>query len=773
VAIIGFKLTYRSNNGFLKTIEVQNAGSLTDADLISMNLRYDNNANGFFDAGETSLASLTWDGIGGWTNNSLNHALGAGGTGTNFIITINLSPTATIGSSMQAYFAINSLHTTNENSGSNFNRPGSPSTNFNSQTVISVPSVTNVRINEVRADGAGTDTNEFVELIGVAGVDLTGYQIIHYNQTSTLQWTHTIGSFSLPDDGITDISGTSLGFYVLGTAAWSPGAPVDESRASTLQNGPSDYIVLKDASGNIIDAMAWGGVPSGIGGVGLVTNGSPCQSNYLHVTVNDSTVDTSLQAPNDVNCDGGTTWLICGSTEGAINTCKQTNNLIDLGITLPPVTNVYNVSQVTFHSTIMNAVSNAANNDIIEIWSTENPFFEEVRVSRVSLATFSGNALTIRSRNTNTAISINSTGRDYGITVSNKTVSIIGLTITNADKDGIHLFNSTNSEILYNVIGGNTSNGVRIGGTSRGGLLLDNIIEGNNSAGIYEGSQVRGYRYVNGQIRRNNGPGILLTGPVGVVSNQRIYGNLVGIYVTNGVSNRLIRNVIYSNINWGIHVNGLTTNNIIINNVVWRNGAGGIFLEQADSTVVNNNIAESNTGYGITNAPASVGATIEYNDSFDNSVANWGPGFLSGNPGNISLDALFVNATATNFQLTGPSPLSPAVDAGTTNGLMQYDAEPVIGFGRDMGAIESLFTNYGPTNDYYVNDGSTSGDLYTFAVGFDASGRGRTPFDPLRTLTKVFPITLLEEAELVRIIPKLMLLLMRLFEITFPSPSMT
>ncbi|MEW5694183.1 MAG: hypothetical protein AB1765_12920, partial [Candidatus Hydrogenedentota bacterium] len=54
-----------------------------------------------------------------------------------------------------------------------------------------------VRINEIRTQSG---TQEFVELIGITGINLQNYKIIHYNQDAALQFTHTIAAFTIPND---------------------------------------------------------------------------------------------------------------------------------------------------------------------------------------------------------------------------------------------------------------------------------------------------------------------------------------------------------------------------------------------------------------------------------------------------------------------------------------------------------------------------------------------------------------------------------------------
>ena len=48
-------------------------------------------------------------------------------------------------------------------------------------SVASAEALPHVWINEIHYDNAGTDVGEFVELAGVAGTDLSGYQLVLYN----------------------------------------------------------------------------------------------------------------------------------------------------------------------------------------------------------------------------------------------------------------------------------------------------------------------------------------------------------------------------------------------------------------------------------------------------------------------------------------------------------------------------------------------------------------------------------------------------------------
>lgn len=199
-----------------------------------------------------------------------------------------------------------------------------------------------VYINEIRANDTSGDDIEFIELIGPAGTNITGFYTIHYNGSSSQDgglWTHTIGAFTIPNDGVTDSDGNNVGFYVLGPASGVNN--VDESTNwsdNRIQNGP-DGIILFDSDDNIIDAVAWEGAGDLTGDdPGTVsTSVSTTADNYLHVTTDDDSGDNSLQAPDNVLGDDGSGWTLATATPGAINS-GQTSGDISLPVELTSIT---------------------------------------------------------------------------------------------------------------------------------------------------------------------------------------------------------------------------------------------------------------------------------------------------------------------------------------------------------------------------------------------------------------------------------------------------
>ena len=188
--------------------------------------------------------------------------------------------------------------------------------------------------NEVRANGAGTDSNEFVELIAPAGTNLAGYAMRHYSGSANADgalWTNTCPSFTVPDDGIADRAGNPLGFVVIGQSS-NAVANTDWLLPGSLGNGPH-ALILYDPASNIVDAVVWLEAATNTFDIDvddpgtvsrLVPSGSP---NYLHVIGVDPASDSCPQAPNTVltSTNG---WASAAATPGALNAAQTNGHLI-------------------------------------------------------------------------------------------------------------------------------------------------------------------------------------------------------------------------------------------------------------------------------------------------------------------------------------------------------------------------------------------------------------------------------------------------------------
>lgn len=121
-------------------------------------------------------------------------------------------------------------------------------------------SLAQVAINEVDYQNPGTDSTEWIELVGKAGTDLTGWQLVLINGNGvSIYGTYALQG-TIPND-FTSEWGCDGGFFVVGnfdaTTAAVFGAPdftpAGWPATDALQNGPDDLIQLYDASGTLVD----------------------------------------------------------------------------------------------------------------------------------------------------------------------------------------------------------------------------------------------------------------------------------------------------------------------------------------------------------------------------------------------------------------------------------------------------------------------------------------------------------------------------------------
>ncbi|MFE4106253.1 endonuclease/exonuclease/phosphatase family protein [Almyronema epifaneia] len=100
-----------------------------------------------------------------------------------------------------------------------------------------------VFINEIHYDNVGTDIDEFIEIAGIAGTDLTGWSLVLYNGTDSQRspYDTRILSGTLTDQG--------NGFGTL----------VIDYPTNGIQNGSPDGIALVDNNGNVVQFLSYEG----------------------------------------------------------------------------------------------------------------------------------------------------------------------------------------------------------------------------------------------------------------------------------------------------------------------------------------------------------------------------------------------------------------------------------------------------------------------------------------------------------------------------------
>ena len=100
-------------------------------------------------------------------------------------------------------------------------------------------------LNEIDYDNPGTDTNEWIELAGSAGLELAPFEIVLVNQNGD-----EYGAFDLaPADFTFPDEDAGIGFFVIGAVPTELGVAADYTpaawNANEIQNGPGDAILLR------------------------------------------------------------------------------------------------------------------------------------------------------------------------------------------------------------------------------------------------------------------------------------------------------------------------------------------------------------------------------------------------------------------------------------------------------------------------------------------------------------------------------------------------
>lgn len=98
-------------------------------------------------------------------------------------------------------------------------------------------------INEIHYDNAGSDEGEAIEIAGVAGTDLSGWQVVLYNGKTGSTYNSAIALSGIIPDQQSGYGTTHISLP-----------------ANGLQNGAPDGLALIDANGNIVEFLSYEGV---------------------------------------------------------------------------------------------------------------------------------------------------------------------------------------------------------------------------------------------------------------------------------------------------------------------------------------------------------------------------------------------------------------------------------------------------------------------------------------------------------------------------------
>ncbi|MEK7456390.1 MAG: Calx-beta domain-containing protein [Pseudomonadota bacterium] len=163
----------------------------------------------------------------------------------------------------------------------------------------------NVFINEIHYDNAGTDAGEFVEIAGLAGTDVTGWSIVLYNGNPAQRSSYSTQTLS----GV--IGDQQNGYGTIRIAYPANGIQNGGSGA----NGEPDGIALVDAQGNVIQFLSWEGSFTAASGPA-----AGMTSTNIGVYEDGTQTGTSIGLVGSGSSAGDFQWaLINGATAGGVN----------------------------------------------------------------------------------------------------------------------------------------------------------------------------------------------------------------------------------------------------------------------------------------------------------------------------------------------------------------------------------------------------------------------------------------------------------------------
>ena len=162
-----------------------------------------------------------------------------------------------------------------------------------------------------------------------------------------------------------------------------------------------------------------------------------------------------------------------------------------------------------------------------------------------------GNGIRGQASSNNNISSNNLTNNENGIyfTGASENNVISRNSVTANTVDGIHLWGSRNIDIDGNTIANNTENGINFF-ESQNNRIIGNTITGNG-----------------------NGIKFWFDANDNSVSDNYIANNAVGILIDDSFDNRIIRNMITENSDWGMQLTGSQNNNVIHHNSFVDNNA--------------------------------------------------------------------------------------------------------------------------------------------------------------------------------------------------------
>jgi parallel beta-helix repeat protein len=228
-------------------------------------------------------------------------------------------------------------------------------------------------------------------------------------------------------------------------------------------------------------------------------------------------------------------------------------------------------------------------------------------------------------------------GQKYGFYASGKSwVTIEGFKITNTTSDGIHVSSGSKQvQIIGNIVvdagepvSGQTAKGISVTDASDV-LVLGNIVQRNSNYGIY----------------LVNSTAVKILENETALNAKQISRAASGIRLHSSDGNTVSSNFTHDNEDSGIELVTGSGNNLVVNNVSYKNGDHGVdVLDSPGNRIISNSVYDNVTA-GINLEGGSTGGTLANNVSVDNGIGS------ARTRGNIRVDGTSTSGTTLDYDL--------------------------------------------------------------------------------------------------------------------------
>lgn len=233
-------------------------------------------------SGEITLAGTATEGsLNDYTISITNFTLNGAETSTNIVITINDDAEQELAETIILGFA-NIV-------GAGISAPSSFTLNIQANDAPPPPGGV-IWINEINYNPAGTDSNEFIEIAGPSGIDLSPYQIVWYNGSGGVVYGSNVLSGVIGDEG--------CGFGAV-------------SFSTSLQNGP-DGLALVSNNTTVIEFISYGGTF-------LATEGPANGLNAVDIGVVQNNTNDTVQLGGSGDTASEFTWEVAAASSSNLN----------------------------------------------------------------------------------------------------------------------------------------------------------------------------------------------------------------------------------------------------------------------------------------------------------------------------------------------------------------------------------------------------------------------------------------------------------------------